>query len=167
MTEAAARISSRRVDLPDIAATELLARRLAARARIGDVIGLRGPLGAGKTTFARAFIGEIARLSGESVDDVPSPTFTLVQTYEFARATVFHLDLYRIARPEEAWELGIEEAFASGVTLIEWPERLGALLPGDRVEVMLRSGATPNARIAEIALWGADCGHIFALDADD
>lgn len=146
--------SPERVELPNVAATEALARRFAGGAVRGDVIGLTGPLGAGKTTFARAFIGEIARLSGETVDEVPSPTFTLVQTYSFARASVWHFDLYRIGRPEDVWELGLEEALADGISLIEWPERLGSLLPARRIDIALSHGATPDARIAEISAHG-------------
>ena len=143
-----------RIELPNVEATAALARRLADGAARRDVFGLSGPLGAGKTTFARAFIGEIARLSGETVDEVPSPTFTLVQTYSFARATVWHFDLYRIGKPAEAWELGLEEALADGISLIEWPERLGPLLPARRTDVALAHGAAPDARIAEISTHG-------------
>jgi tRNA threonylcarbamoyladenosine biosynthesis protein TsaE len=148
-------VSSRRerIDLPDIAATEALAHRIAAAAKRGDVIALSGLLGAGKTTFARAFITEIARLSGESAGEVPSPTFTLVQTYAFAHAAVWHFDLYRLAAPGEAWELGLEDALADGISLIEWPERLGPLLPRKRLDVLLTQGPTPDARIAEIVAY--------------
>jgi tRNA threonylcarbamoyladenosine biosynthesis protein TsaE len=131
------------IDLPDEAATAALAARLAARARPGDVIALKGDLGTGKTTFARAFI---RALGGD--EEVPSPTFTLVQLYEVDRATIWHFDLYRLRSPEEAWELGIEEAFASGIALIEWPERLGALLPERRLEIALVFGERPEARRA-------------------
>src|SRR5262249_8962459 len=92
----------------------------------GDVVGLKGDLGAGKTTLARAIIRAAA-------DDpaliVPSPTFTLVEVYETARGTYWHFDLYRLETPEQVFELGWEDALAEGVVLIEWPERLGALLP--------------------------------------
>src|SRR4030095_10715416 len=94
--------------LPDEAPTRRRASRVAALARAGDVIGLAGGLGAGKTTFARAFIR--ARPGGESAGEVPSPTFTLVQVYELPGAPVWHFDLYRLTRAEEAWELGLEEA---------------------------------------------------------
>ncbi len=147
-------MAAERVELPNIAATEALARRIADAAKTGDVIGLSGPLGAGKTTFARAFIAEIARLSGESVAEIPSPTFTLVQTYPFKRATVWHFDLYRLARPEEAWELGLEDAFADGISLIEWPERLGPLLPARRLDIALSHGQTADARTAEVTPHG-------------
>jgi len=166
MTAATALAVSRRIAAPGLAGTRRFASRMAARARPGDVIGLCGPLGAGKTTFARAFITEIARLSGAHADEVPSPTFTLVQIYEFARATVYHFDLYRLARPEEAWELGIEEAFADGVTLIEWPERLGALLPADRFEVRIHQGAAPDERILELSGHGACAARIAEFDHD-
>jgi len=129
------------IELPDEAATRALAARVAAVAGPGDVIALSGELSAGKTTFARAFIR--ARGSG---DEVPSPTFTLVQVYDAGAATIWHFDLYRLQSHEEAWELGIEEAFADGVSLIEWPERLGPLLPERRLEIAFSFGERPNAR---------------------
>jgi len=127
--------------VPDLAATARLAASFAREARTGDVLALAGPLGVGKTSFARAFI---AALGGE--EEVPSPTFTLVQLYELGRFTLYHFDLYRLTRPEEAYELGIEEAFAEGVSLIEWPERLGALLPQDRLELAFAFAEAPEAR---------------------
>src|SRR5260370_24889920 len=120
------------IDLPDEAATASLAARLAALARPGDVIALAGELGAGKTTFARAFIA--ASGSGE---EVPSPTFTLVQLYERGDATIWHFDCYRLRHPDEAWELGIEDAFRDGISLLELPARLGSLLPARRREMSL------------------------------
>jgi tRNA threonylcarbamoyladenosine biosynthesis protein TsaE len=133
------------IELPDEDATAALAARVAALAQPGDVIALKGELGAGKTSFARAFI----RARG-SADEVPSPTFTLVQTYEFADATVWHFDGYRLRDPDEAWELGIEDAFRDGISLVEWPERLGSLLPARRLEITLLPGATDNARRAAL-----------------
>jgi len=134
-----------RLDLPDEAATRALAVRLAAHARAGDAIGLKGPLGAGKTTFARAFIAARAALSGVEVDDVPSPTFTLVQAYDFPgdveqSPTVFHIDLYRIENSDETIELGLEDAFASGVCLIEWPEKGATLLPVPDLHIRITFG---------------------------
>ena len=104
------------IDLPDENATAALAARLAAVVRPGDIIALKGELGAGKTSFARAFIR--ARGGDETV---PSPSFTLVQTYDLPGGTVWHFDLYRLRAAEEAWELGVEEAFHDGIALIEWP----------------------------------------------
>lgn len=134
--------------LPDEAATAGLAARLAARARRGDVIGLRGDLGSGKTSFARAFI----RALGSGDEEVPSPTFALVEIYAFAgRPPVWHFDLYRLTAPEQAYELAIEDALAEGVSLIEWPERLGPLLPPEHLMLALEPGTAPTARIARLS----------------
>ena len=123
-----------RIELPTLAATEALAARLAAIVRPGDAILLDGALGAGKTAFARAFLR--ARPGGESIAEAPSPTFTLVQTYDLA-PPVWHFDLYRLAHADEVWELGFEEALAEAISLIEWPERLGSLLPQNRLDITL------------------------------
>jgi len=145
------------IDLPDEAATAGLAARVASCARIGDVIGLAGALGSGKTTFARGFI----RAWGESADFVPSPTFTLVEVYAFAgRPPVWHFDLYRLSAPEEAWELGIEDAFAEGVSLIEWPERPGPLLPADCLLLTLEEGRAPGGRRARLSFTARWAGRL-------
>jgi tRNA threonylcarbamoyladenosine biosynthesis protein TsaE len=135
--------------LPDEAATAAFARRLAGCAREGDVIALTGELGAGKTTLARAFIA--ARGGGA---DVPSPTFTLVQTYEAPDGVpIWHFDLYRLKTPEEALELGWEEATVYGIALVEWPDRMGPLLPPERLDVVLDFDPdhTPGGRIARLS----------------
>src|SRR5262249_29154122 len=138
---------ARAIDLPNETATAALATALAACVRQGDVIGLSGPLGSGKTTFARYFIG--ARLG---VAEVPSPTFTLVETYQPAAGpAIWHFDLYRIEAPDDAYELGIEDAFADGIALIEWPERLGTLMPREHLQVALTAGTDETARIATLA----------------
>ena len=149
------------LDLPDEAATAALAARIAAAAAPGDVIALRGDLGAGKTSFARAFI----RARGGD-GPVPSPTFTLAQRYELATGPVWHFDFYRLKRPEEAWELGIEEAFAEGISLIEWPERAAAALPADRLEITLLPGSTQDGRRAEISGGPRWAARLAALAAD-
>lgn len=128
--------------LSDEAATADLAARVAAVADAGDIIALKGDLGTGKTSFARAFI----RTRGDRDEEVPSPTFMLVQIYQLGRTAIWHFDLYRMQSPEEAWELGIEDAFSTGVSLIEWPERLESLLPARRLEVALAFGNRPGAR---------------------
>lgn len=136
-------------DLPDLAATRRLALGLAGRVRRGDVIALAGDLGSGKTTFARAFIAALPAAPGAAgEEEVPSPTFTLVQTYPRRDLEVWHFDLYRLERAEEAYELGLEEAFVEGVSLIEWPERLGRLLPAAHLEVRLDFVEQPDARRA-------------------
>jgi len=124
---------------------------LAAALAPGDVVALAGDIGAGKTTFARALIGAFAAEAGQAPPEVPSPTFTLVQTYDFPRATLWHFDLYRIERPEDALELGIEEAFGEGIALIEWPERLGPLLPARRIEVRLAFARAAEARRIDLS----------------
>ena len=140
-------MTARAIDLPDEKATAALATDLAARARQGDVIGLSGPLGSGKTTFARHFIG--ARMGAS---EVPSPTFTLVETYQPPSGpAIWHFDLYRIETPEDAYELGIEDAFTDGIALIEWPERLEGLMPREHLEVALAAGDSEKARIATLA----------------
>jgi tRNA threonylcarbamoyladenosine biosynthesis protein TsaE len=133
------------VDLPDEAATAAFAARISELAEVGDVIALKGDLGCGKTSFARSFI----RARG-GAEEVPSPTFTLVQIYELTPAAIWHFDLYRIKSSEEAWELGIEDAFSEGISLIEWPERLGPLLPQRRLEIEFLFGDRPDERRALI-----------------
>lgn len=135
--------SIRRFDLADEAATARLAWRLARLARPGDLLALGGGLGSGKTAFARAFLRARA---GDPYLEVPSPTFTLVQVYDLPDGRVWHLDLYRLEEPEEAWELGIEEAFADAIVLVEWPERLGALLPAEHLAIDFAPGPDPQAR---------------------
>ena len=118
--------------LPDVAATIATAGKLATLARPGDVLCLFGELGAGKTTFARGFL----RALGVS-DDIPSPTFNLLLTYDTAIGTVWHFDLYRLNTADEIHELGFEDAMVDGISLIEWPDRLGSWLPEKRVEIHL------------------------------
>lgn len=119
------------LDLPDLAATERFAAALSPLMHAGDVIALGGDLGAGKTAFARALLN--ARLGPV---EVPSPTFNLVLTYEGTDGLpIWHFDLYRLEDPEEALELGIEEAFAEAASLIEWPERLGTMMPAERLHL--------------------------------
>jgi len=119
--------------LPDLAATAALGRLLAGLLRRGDVVALKGGLGAGKTTLARNIV---ATLSPEATE-VPSPTFTLVQTYPVqlaeGPAELWHFDLYRLDRADQVEELGLDEALASAVSLIEWPELIERRLPRDRV----------------------------------
>ncbi|MBB3897667.1 tRNA (adenosine(37)-N6)-threonylcarbamoyltransferase complex ATPase subunit type 1 TsaE [Roseococcus suduntuyensis] len=117
-----------------LAETEALAARLAALAGPGDVILLRGPLGAGKSALARAFL---RAASGDAALEVPSPTFTLVQSYPLPGGiTAHHYDLYRLDGPGGLMELGWDEA-REGIVLVEWPERLGALAPETALEVTL------------------------------
>ena len=123
------------LDLPGPDATEALGRRLAGLARPGDTILLEGPIGAGKSCLARAFIR--ARLGRE--EEVPSPTFTLVQVYEAEGTEIWHADLYRLTHPDEIWELGLDDAFTAAICLVEWPDRLGAHIPPDALRLRLEA----------------------------
>jgi tRNA threonylcarbamoyladenosine biosynthesis protein TsaE len=131
-------------DLPDAAATDALGQAIAGLLRPGLPLLLSGPVGAGKSALARA---AIRALAGQPIE-VPSPTFTLVQTYDLAAGTVWHADLYRLSHPDEAGELGLLEAIDTCLTLIEWPDRLGRALPVHALHVAL-SHAGPG-RLARI-----------------
>jgi len=120
------------VALPDMAATQALGARIAAGLEPGDTIALEGDLGAGKTTLARAILRAVG-----VTEDVPSPTFTLVQLYETPRLIVRHYDLYRIENAPEIDELGLDDALSEGAALIEWPDRAEGRLPTDMLHVAL------------------------------
>jgi tRNA threonylcarbamoyladenosine biosynthesis protein TsaE len=144
------------VDLPDLAATERLAGRIAALARPGEAVLLSGPLGAGKSAFARAFVRAWV---DDPAAEVPSPTFTLVQPYDGPRGAVWHCDLYRLGDPEELQELGIDQGFAEAVMLVEWPDRLGPWLPPDRLELAIeiceQAEDARRAMLAAFGVWSA------------
>lgn len=137
------------LSLPDAAATERLAAVLAARARRGDSLLLEGPLGAGKSTFARAFL---RAASGDPALEVPSPTFTLVQGYDLPIGPAHHFDLWRLDGPGDLAELGWDEA-REGIVLVEWPERLGDLRPDDALTIALAPGASDDERVATLTGW--------------
>lgn len=150
------------LDLTDLEATIRLGTALARHVRVGDVIALHGDLGAGKTELARAII---RAATGDDELIVPSPTFTLVETYDTSRGTIWHFDLYRIDRPDQVWELGLEEALADGVTLIEWPQRLADMVPAQRLDLTLHiaDGDARRATLSADATWA---GRIEALAAE-
>jgi tRNA threonylcarbamoyladenosine biosynthesis protein TsaE len=125
------------ISLPDEAATLALGRRLAALVASGDVIALWGGLGAGKTTLARGFVAGLAARAGLAPEEVPSPSFPLVEVYELGEFVLWHFDLYRI-----------EDPAGGGITLIEWPERAGDFLPEARLDIHLEwDGAGRRARV--------------------
>lgn len=123
--------------------TAKLAQKLAHETRAPCLYCLYGDLGAGKSTFARGFIQGLI----SPYTEVPSPTFTLVQTYETDKGTIYHFDLYRLEDPEEVFELGWDDALAEGIVLVEWPERLGSLLPEARTNVRLTQVDTQTRKI--------------------
>jgi len=150
------------IELAGLKATNELAQKLARVAKPGDVIALSGDLGAGKTAFARAFI----RALTDADEDVPSPTFTLVQTYEGEKVDIWHFDLYRLEHAEEVFELGIEDALSEAISLIEWPERMGPYIPRERLELRLTVTKGKNHRQAQLIPHDTDwserlrtCGH--------
>jgi tRNA threonylcarbamoyl adenosine modification protein YjeE len=131
------------IALPDLSATAALGAAIAAELQPGDAVALWGELGAGKTALARA----VLRTLGVT-EDVPSPTFTLVQSYDTPRLKVGHFDLYRLKRPREIEQLGLEEALDGGAVLVEWPERAPEALPVDALHVRL--GLEGNRRMARL-----------------
>ena len=151
--------------LPDIDATRVLGRRVAARLAVGDVVLLDGDLGAGKSELARAVIRTLA---GADIP-VPSPTFTLVQGYDLPRLEVSHGDLYRLGDPGEIQELGLEEAWLRGALLVEWPERASWLWPAERLTIRLEPAPAwgPGARRARLEGTGRWAGALPCLADDD
>lgn len=145
----------KQVFLAEESDTLALGAKIAQLVRPGDVLALKGDLGAGKTCFARGFVR--ALLKADEHMEVPSPTFTLVQTYEAPDFEIWHFDLYRLEAPKEVWELGWEDALEDGVSLIEWPQRAGDLLPEDLVTVELQrpAGGGRQATLAGPPDWQA------------
>jgi tRNA threonylcarbamoyladenosine biosynthesis protein TsaE len=135
MTNLAAQSPTLSLFLADEAATSALGACLAGLLRPGDTVLLSGPIGAGKSTLARALIR--ARLG--RAEDVPSPTFTLVQVYEADGVEIWHADLYRLTHPDEVAELGLEDAFRTAICLVEWPDRLGSARPSGALAITLEA----------------------------
>ncbi|HEY8573309.1 tRNA (adenosine(37)-N6)-threonylcarbamoyltransferase complex ATPase subunit type 1 TsaE [Phenylobacterium sp.] len=145
--------AARGVRLAGEAATARLGAAIAGKLAAGEAVCLSGPLGAGKSTLARALVRALTTPD----EDVPSPTFTLVQFYEGPRLKVAHFDLYRLSDPDEAYEIGLDEALEDGAAVIEWPERLEGRLPPDRLDVEIALGETGDdeARYVRLIPHGA------------
>ena len=138
------------MDLATPADAEALGAAAGRALRTGEAICLWGPLGAGKTTLARGLIRSLTTPE----EEVPSPTFTLVQSYDGLQFPLAHFDLYRIARSEEIFELGLDEALDQGAAIIEWPERLEGRLPPDRLDIVLAiEGDGRRARLRPHGAW--------------
>jgi len=134
--------------LPSPDATTQFAARLGRRLRPGDTLLLDGPVGAGKSHFARGLIQSLQ----DPPEDVPSPTFTLIQTYDTARGPIWHCDLYRMSGPDELIELGLLDAFDNAICLIEWPDRLGGLAPDNALHLTFTPDPDdPDLRRLELA----------------
>jgi tRNA threonylcarbamoyladenosine biosynthesis protein TsaE len=148
-------------DLTSEAETEALGRRIAGALRPGDTVALCGGLGAGKTALACSIVRRFL-----PQEEVPSPTFTLVQTYDTPRFAIWHVDLYRVKDKRELRELGLDDALDEGVLLIEWPERMAELLPRDRLDVMLEMKDDASERTAKIIARGSWVARIEQLKQD-
>ncbi len=135
-----------RMTVPDLAALDLLAARIAATLRPGRAVMLRGPLGAGKTALARAIL---RALTGDAALEVPSPSYTLLQTYETPRGPLHHLDLWRLGDWRAVSELGFADA-CEDMLLVEWPDRLGPLTPADAVWVDIAVAADEVCRVITV-----------------
>ena len=147
------------LDITDLRRTAALARAVARHAAVGDFIGLIGELGSGKTAFAREFI----RARSNPDEEVPSPTFNLVLVYGFSAVTIWHFDLYRLHAPEETVELGLEDALAEGISLVEWPDRFGYFTPDERLDIEFNLSPDGHARsgaLTGLGSWAARLGEI-------
>jgi tRNA threonylcarbamoyladenosine biosynthesis protein TsaE len=150
--------------LPDAAATDRAGAALAAALSPGDAVLLHGDLGAGKSAFARAAIAALLAEDGRA-EDIPSPSFTLVQEYEAARGPVWHADLHRLPGPEAVQELGLAEAFDTAICFVEWPERLGPETPPRRLDVRLDFAGADEAAGRLMTVLAAGAGWDRALAA--
>lgn len=158
----------RTIIAPSENATAALARRLAPVLGPGDTLLLSGPIGAGKTHFARALIQQRLGATGRT-EDVPSPTFTLVQTYDDGKEEIWHADLYRLTHADELWELGLDEAFATAICLIEWPDRLGDGAPADALWIDIATNDAGGRRLSlssKAPTWPARIDMALAERAD-
>lgn len=126
--------------------TATLARQLGPRLIPGDCMLLSGPIGSGKTHFARQMIQHLQ----DQPEDVPSPTYTLVQIYDTSQGEIWHADLYRLGNTDEIEELGLSDAFDAAICLIEWPDRLADLSPPDALDLTFRAdAAAPDTRLID------------------
>ncbi|MBR2299114.1 MAG: tRNA (adenosine(37)-N6)-threonylcarbamoyltransferase complex ATPase subunit type 1 TsaE [Alphaproteobacteria bacterium] len=145
------------VKCPDVFATEDLAKKIASKAKPCDIFLLNATLGMGKSVFARAFIKFLT-----NTEEVPSPTFTLVQTYPASSFDIYHFDLYRLKSAEEIWELNIEEAFSNAVSLVEWPEKMGPYIPRNAIKINITSDSS-GTRVFDIHFPSPDIAARFGF----
>ena len=138
-----------KVEIDNQKKIESFAVDLAKLCKTGDILGLNGRLGIGKTTFARAVINAIGSSLGHATETVPSPTYTLMQVYSFGSLEIYHADLYRLENLDEIWELGLEDSFHQGITIIEWPDRMGPFLPLSTLQIFISPGKRSENRLLE------------------
>ncbi|RYH10894.1 tRNA (adenosine(37)-N6)-threonylcarbamoyltransferase complex ATPase subunit type 1 TsaE [Tropicimonas sp. IMCC6043] len=153
------------LDLPRAADTAALGRALAHLLRKGETLLLAGPIGAGKSHLARATIREVMARHGAAAEDIPSPTYTLVQTYAAGTAEIWHADLYRLTDPQDVFELGLDEAFTEAICLVEWPDRLGETAPESALLIELSlAGDGRRADLSGVkTLWAERLSHLAGL----
>jgi tRNA threonylcarbamoyladenosine biosynthesis protein TsaE len=157
-------MNSIRLKIDSEKAMQRFAALLSGVLKAGDTVLLEGDLGAGKSALARATIQSLPNQNNELVnEEVPSPTFTIVQTYERKIAEIWHFDLYRLANAEELYEIGIEEAIANQVCLIEWPDRLGHLTPPNHLMITIEFGAGEEERELQLVGEGSWLSRLPAL----
>lgn len=153
---------SKSINLADPEATNNLAKAMAGLLVAGDVVLLEGEIGAGKTHFARAFIQTRLNKSGMS-EEIPSPTYTIVQTYWDGLVEIWHADLYRLSEGSEVYELGLIDAFQDAICLVEWPKTLDNLTPTNALHLHFMNGESENHRILKIDCDRAHWAEVIAL----
>lgn len=147
------------IHAPTMAQMQTIAMCIAHWVKAPMCVTLSGDLGAGKTTFARYFLQAL----NPELTSIPSPTFTLVQTYETTKGEVWHCDLYRLESPEDIFELGIEDAFATAICLLEWPCRLAAHLPVPRLDIDIKETANGGRRVTVTPVGFKDDINLFSV----
>jgi len=144
------------LELAGIDATQALGASLEQHLKTGDVIGLEGEMGAGKSVLARGMIRAGAKRAGVTLDDIPSPTFTLIQYYprpadshgSASESLIWHVDLWRLEQPQEAFDIGLDEGMANAVCVIEWMSKLGSATPKNALQITLTQGRDTDTRQA-------------------
>jgi len=154
---------ARQLCLNSLSQTTALAGEVANFLALGDAILLSGDLGTGKSTFCRALLQNILL----EPDDIPSPTYTIVQTYETTRGTVWHADLYRLSDPSEIVEIGLDHALQDAICLVEWPEVLGSRWPEQALELSFSHTEEPEARLVSVSTKNPKWRKLFEVVHDD